>query len=258
MRKKFYSAIVEPDRKGYASLAQYESILNATSLEELARELRKLTDALGFEHYLYGSHIGMPNGDVLQYIFSGYPEAWMNHYHSAGYIQLDPVVEYCFSSNNSTPLPWHDTLFDTPQRKAFMEDARGHGLANGLSIPLRGTNNEVALFSVATPIEGADAHDHTAYSAGAMYVMSSYLHEAIRNLVYTRELDNVGLPRLTPKEIECLTWWGAGKTFDEIGIILSISTRTVRFHLENAKVKLGVSSKSHAIARATRLGIIMP
>lgn len=256
MKEKLYSAVVEVDKKGYASLEEYASILTATSLDQLARELRKLTSAIGFEHYLYGSHVTLPNGDVFQYIFSGYPDKWMEKYLSTGYIHLDPVVEYCFTSNKSLPLHWQENIFDTPERKDFMDDARAHGLSSGISIPLRGASTEVAVFSVANPVDSTDAREHSAHKAGAMYVMSSYLHEAIRNLVYSQELGEVEPPRLTPKEVECLTWWGSGKTVDEIGIIVSISARTVRYHLDNAKSKLGATTKSQAIARACRLGLI--
>ena len=256
MKEKLYSAIIETDKKGYRSLEDYASILTATSLDHLATELRKLISSIGFEHYLYGSHITMPNGEVLQYIFSGYPDKWMEKYLSAGYIYLDPVVEYCSASNKLLPLHWQENIFDTDERKCFMEDARAHGLTSGVSIPVRGGNSDVAVFSVANPFNSADAHAHSAHQAGAMYVISSCLHEAIKNLVYAQELGDVESPKLTSKEIECLTWWGSGKTVDEIGLILAISARTVRFHLDNAKSKLDANTKSQAIARACSLGLI--
>lgn len=256
MKEKLYSAIIETNKKGYRSLEDYASILTATSLDQLAIELRKLISSIGFEHYLYGSHIKMPNGEILQYIFSGYPDKWMEKYLSAGYIYLDPVVEYCSAPNKLLPLHWQENMFDTDERKCFMEDARAHGLTSGVSIPVRGGNSDVAVFSVANPFNSADAHAHSAHQAGAMYVISSYLHEAIRNLVYAQELGGVETPNLTSKEIECLTWWGSGKTVDEIGLILAISARTVRFHLDNAKFKLGANTKSQAIARACSLGLI--
>jgi DNA-binding CsgD family transcriptional regulator len=43
-----------------------------------------------------------------------------------------------------------------------------------------------------------------------------------------------------------------GKTDVEVGKILDISPRTVRFHINNAKVKLGVSTRIQAVAK--RLG----
>jgi len=63
-------------------------------------------------------------------------------------------------------------------------------------------------------------------------------------------------PALSPREAECLRWAAAGKTDAEIGVILSISARTTRFHIENAKKKLGVATRIQAVAEALRLKAI--
>lgn len=57
---------------------------------------------------------------------------------------------------------------------------------------------------------------------------------------------------LTPREFECLRWVALGKTDDETGAILSIAPRTVRFHILNAKAKLGVKTRVQAITKLLR------
>jgi len=61
---------------------------------------------------------------------------------------------------------------------------------------------------------------------------------------------------LTAREIECLRWVARGKTDAEIAVILSIRPRTARFHIENAKRKLGVAKRIHAVAEALRIRAI--
>jgi DNA-binding CsgD family transcriptional regulator len=66
-------------------------------------------------------------------------------------------------------------------------------------------------------------------------------------------------PKLHPlsaREAECLRWVALGKTDSEIAIILSISPRTARFHIENAKRKLHVATRVQAVAEALRLHAI--
>jgi DNA-binding response OmpR family regulator len=55
---------------------------------------------------------------------------------------------------------------------------------------------------------------------------------------------------LREREVETLTWAARGKTFEEIGTILSLSKRTVEFHLENARRKLGVATRTQALIKA--------
>ncbi|MFX8203626.1 helix-turn-helix transcriptional regulator, partial [Acinetobacter baumannii] len=51
------------------------------------------------------------------------------------------------------------------------------------------------------------------------------------------------MPTLTPKELEVMRWTLHGKTAWEVGVIMSLSENTVRFHTTNVTRKLGVSSK---------------
>lgn len=56
--------------------------------------------------------------------------------------------------------------------------------------------------------------------------------------------------RLTPREIETLSWVAAGKSYWEIAIILGITERTVRFFMSNARRKLNVVTNPQAVAEA--------
>ena len=61
---------------------------------------------------------------------------------------------------------------------------------------------------------------------------------------------------LSAREREVLCWAQQGKTYWEIGCILGITQRTVKFHIQRIKAKLDVVSIAHAIAQAMRRGII--
>lgn len=60
---------------------------------------------------------------------------------------------------------------------------------------------------------------------------------------------------LSRREIECLQWLAVGKTISEAACILGISERTLRFHVTNARDRLGVSTTMQAVvAAALRYG----
>lgn len=60
---------------------------------------------------------------------------------------------------------------------------------------------------------------------------------------------------LSHREIECLQWLAVGKTISEAACILGISERTLRFHVSNARDRLGVSTTMQAVvAAALRYG----
>jgi DNA-binding NarL/FixJ family response regulator len=61
---------------------------------------------------------------------------------------------------------------------------------------------------------------------------------------------------LTPREIEVLKTVVAGKTNQEIGLVLGISEKTVEKHLEGIFTKLGVASRVEAAVLAVREGYV--
>ncbi len=65
-------------------------------------------------------------------------------------------------------------------------------------------------------------------------------------------------PALSKREVECLRWAAVGKTNAEIGMIMSRSLATVRFHIHNATTKLDAVNRSQAVYKATQLGYIRP
>lgn len=61
---------------------------------------------------------------------------------------------------------------------------------------------------------------------------------------------------LADREIQCLQWAAAGKTSEEIAVILEISSHTVNAYLQTAIKKLDCVTRVQAVARAVRLRLI--
>ena len=63
-------------------------------------------------------------------------------------------------------------------------------------------------------------------------------------------------PRLTPTEAKVLSLVGEGLSSVEVGTRLTVSRRTVDFHLANIFDKLQVNNRIQAIRAAERLGLL--
>jgi DNA-binding NarL/FixJ family response regulator len=83
-------------------------------------------------------------------------------------------------------------------------------------------------------------------------IVSARLAGVARNEIWPLHID------LNEREIEALTWIARGKTSAEIAIILGLSKRTVDFHLENARLKLGVQTRTEAVIKAAFGRLISP
>ena len=63
---------------------------------------------------------------------------------------------------------------------------------------------------------------------------------------------------LNDREVEALTWVARGKTSAEIAQILGLSKRTIDFHIDNARGKLGAATRTEAVFKAADGGLIEP
>jgi DNA-binding response OmpR family regulator len=63
---------------------------------------------------------------------------------------------------------------------------------------------------------------------------------------------------LNDREIETLTWVARGKTSLQIAKILDLSKRTIDFHLDNAREKLGAATRTQAAIKAAVGRLIEP
>jgi DNA-binding NarL/FixJ family response regulator len=63
---------------------------------------------------------------------------------------------------------------------------------------------------------------------------------------------------LNEREVEVLTWAARGKTSAEIAKILDLTKRTVDFHIDNARGKLGAATRTEAVLKAATGRLIEP
>ncbi len=83
-------------------------------------------------------------------------------------------------------------------------------------------------------------------------IVNMRLARALRNDTWPNPVD------LSEREVETLTWAARGKTSAEIARILDLTKRTVDFHIDNARLKLGVATRIQAAIKATSCRLIEP
>jgi two-component system nitrate/nitrite response regulator NarL len=71
-----------------------------------------------------------------------------------------------------------------------------------------------------------------------------------------RRVQDVILDQLTDRELEILSLLSAGRRPEEMAATLAISPHTVRTHIQNMMLKLGVHSRLEAVSFARRSGLL--
>jgi len=233
--------------------AQIHDLSLAKDLAELEPVCCSRLKALGIKHFRYGwQHAELP-GRVPQDIdIMSCPAAWLDHYKKMGYAEIDPKRAYV--RKNSVAAVWGPDLHlgvAPASEHQFWMDSADFGLGYGATIPVPSKFGERASLCVAFSTVRAE-RDFALNCMPSIEAFAFRLHEVVERLTVRRLSLEVNL---TKREVDVVKWAAAGKTAYETGRILAISETTVLFHLNNAKLKFGVTNKHQLIARSLALGV---
>ena len=182
--------------------------------------------------------------------WSHLPPGYSDNYLSNQWETIDPIVHHIHSITR--PSLWDDICGRThlnARERRFLASCRELGVHSGLTIPLHGPGCDVDLISLSL-------RDEKRVEPGRVPLVHAL---TVQYWLRSTELQGntaPASPALTLKEMECLRWCKEGKTNWEIGEIMSISEKTVEYHLTNTIRKLGVSNRMTAVVKGIQLGII--
>lgn len=214
------------------------------------------TSDLGFSCFAYHMVKVLGIGDLLPLVKTTYPDQWVNRYFDQNYMGVDPVLKSSF--DRALPYSWDEVVSTddlSREQKSFFMEADDFKLRNGLSIPIQGYNGEFALMSVVADGTECEAKKTIEQHRHTLHLLTMYLHNHASSMLVGEALKSYK-PLLTRREKEVLRWVASGKTTWEISEILSIGETTTLTHIENAKRKLDVPSRTQAVVKAICLGLI--
>lgn len=232
-------------------------------MQNVFKELERLTsvqsaiDVLNqhFEILYVSYHVSSFQQHAVDqpYIRTTYPEKWVARYLLKGYVAIDPVIK--MGIHTEDPFFWDEVTFSKAVELAFFQDAQAHGVGqSGLSIPIFDQCFPPALFSVSSLLPPDDFRQYwTKERLNCLLKVSAVVHHKATEY----ELHTVMRPpKLSRREIECISWTSRGKDARDISIILGLSEHTIRGYLKAARSKLCANTLSQAVHRATRFKII--
>jgi LuxR family transcriptional regulator, activator of conjugal transfer of Ti plasmids len=223
-----------------------EGVRESPDVESMRSVMAAAIAAFDLRRFTYFSP---PQGRRGAAIFiSTYPTSWTDHYFARRYEAIDPV--FSIARTTGTPLRWGKDVatlgLSEPQKQLF-DEAAGFGIRNGLTLPLAASGEAFSALTIVADEKPAKFNRIVDRNLRTLQLMAVTFHAAVRRKHWlTGAVDGV---KLTVREIECLDWSARGKSAWETGSILGIAERTVEFHLDNARAKLGVRSRYQAIAR---------
>tara|TARA_R110002073_G_scaffold211794_3_gene372129 strand:+ start:855 stop:1562 length:708 start_codon:yes stop_codon:yes gene_type:complete len=232
----------------FNDVEEFISKINATSnLKTLQEQFTDTLIPLGFDKHTCLSFVDLNNPPSNSMLLFCFPEEWVTRYKQEKYFEDDVVLKTIHKTVR--PCLWQN-LNDIDQRNAqIFAEAQEFGIKNGLTIPITLSGYYPTTINIAG--EHRDIDPRTYH---AVHLMAVHYHHVLLRIGGQRYRP----PMLTHRQSQCLYWAAKGKSDPDIAEILSITPRTVNYHIEIVREKFGVRTRAQVIAITTSCGLTFP
>lgn len=223
-----------------------EAIEDMASLREAIAQCSR---ELGFNYFAIVHHIrfGRPSTDKIR--LSNYPLEWLAKLRENEHFK-EPVLKAAERTSSGflwSRLEQHVHL--GPAERRYMERAARYGLAEGFTVPNHVPGETFGSCHFAVNRRDRLPHDNLP----AAQALGAFAFEKARQLLQRHRQpseDYVVPAPLTERQRDCLLFAARGKSDSVIAQLLDIRPRTVNEHMEAAKRRYSVATRSQLIVRA--------
>jgi DNA-binding CsgD family transcriptional regulator len=233
------------------SLPLIERLPQCTSSQQVGVAFGDFITPYGFVAAACGESRETPQGRSWEFFFNTWPDEWLRQYQERDYVRHDLVPAMARLAEQ--PFTWLESLAGrtlTAKQREHYDWAVGHGITDVFAVPIHYPGGDFGLC-----VSIADHPIEDTFERNALQMASMFAHQRCRELGGQSGASATST-LLTPREVECLRWVLKGKSDTDIGGILGISHTTVHFHIERAKKKLGVKTRTQATASVVSLGYL--
>jgi DNA-binding CsgD family transcriptional regulator len=229
------------------------TVRGMTAMEELSDAVLAAIGPFGLTAAASGMVSGPKAASLAPFHFANWPEEWVQLYLAEDFLLIDPVPRWSRSSGRA--VAWSELCEILPARdpgRRVIEAGNKFGFTEGLLVPTRAADNSLGAVAFAGR-RGRLSPDEQVF-----------LETVARNTFFAADrISNEGAlgkiaPILSRREIEVLALLVRGHRDKEIGAMIGLTVRAVRFHLTNAREKFAATSRTHLAAIVLANGYVGP
>lgn len=228
---------------------EVENNISGVSEEEYTEILGWIFSKLGIEKFAYVHLEPTPFNNSKISIYSNYPSEWVETYRKQSLYKTDPVMAN--TAITATPFFWDEIPEEIDTHSDIFEQSASYGIKQGYTVPIHEPGR--AFGSLHLSSEENDPDFPTIVRSNLFIIKALSIIANQYRPVETTVESNL---RLSPREIEFLRWLALGKNYKEIGLIMNITERTVKFHAKQMTEKMDCINVKQAMIKAVQLNLV--
>jgi DNA-binding CsgD family transcriptional regulator len=233
-------------------LSELMGLLDAAqTLEELGERTLRVISRWQLTAVASGIIAGSKAATASRFHFMHWSAGFAQRYMEEGLQAEDPIPRWARGSG--MPVTFSQIIQRLrPKDPAhrLIEVAREFGYIEGLCVPMRAADGSLGVVSLT-----GDRPRFTDEEFRDLVAIASLVFRRAERIERSDSRAQIA-PILTLREIEILPFLVHGHSDREIASLNGITEATVRFHLKNARIKIGAVSRTHLAAKVVALGFV--
>ena len=240
-------------------LSFIHSFHQAKTIAEITTRLTTALSTYGITTYSFTYYAYHPRS-IQKLIYAHCSESflpWHEHYLSENYNEIDTTLHDIYQE--TLPFVWNLeaqlSAAKTQREQQMREDSIAFGAIGGLSIPLHAPLDDFASLTLVNMKKDTWFNNVPQIQYELQIIATTYFHH-LRALLLNETYKDVAT-LLSQRELQCLSLTAKRHSVEAIAKKLSITPRTVNFHLQNINKKLGTSNKYESVNIAQSKAILL-
>jgi LuxR family quorum-sensing system transcriptional regulator CciR len=204
---------------------------------------------LGFDYYALVNHIRFGHPSEGHVRLSNYPLEWLAVIRERDQ-RLDPVLRAAERTGSGFTWDRLEAIYPLSEAdKVHLSEARLYGMGDGFTVP----NHVPGEIFGSCHFAVCDGREFPKDNVSGAQALGNFAFEAARRLLRDRAVPSDEYVRPAPlsdRQRECLVFVARGKSDTVIAQLLDIRPRTVNEHIEAAKRRYSVATRSQLLVRA--------
>lgn len=229
-----------------------ERIAALGTLSAVCQEFVRQIQPLGFRYYTFCAIPPMTMPYPTEFLVAHWPKPMLDAYLSRLSGERDPILRATAQIGKpftTFALRRGEHGFRLKRNELEILDlALMHGVGMSYVVPIFRAQGYAGLASVL-----GEALEPSRSDQAKLRFLMEHTHDRLRELASP----SFDTSKLSKREIQVLTQASRGSTDADIAHTLGISVRTVRFHFDNARKKLGARTRAEATATAVNSHFII-
>lgn len=243
------------------NILQFHKLVSrATSASNVNHCLNQYLNKRGLKNFVVTLYFknGTENNSVVAYDYcSESIRPWHQYYHSEHFDSSDVTSHQV--KVDSMPVYWScaDGIKNatTKAEKTMHQEAISFGLRQGLNIPMYSSSGECAILMVAL-FHDEPVPDNWSLLEYDLLVVAHYYFYFLRKALLKESRSLSANYQLNARQLQCLQLTARKLSVPDIAKQLSLSERTVNYHLQKLNKQLGTKNKYLSVAKAKDQGLI--